>query len=412
MGTGLFHPLVSPDVMRSTARTAGLCVLVGICVLAVGMTASGGVGVVGAAVEDPFEQMDIEAEDVVMEASVEPNGDATWTIEYRTRLATAEEEQAFEELRDDVDADPEPYTDGFRDRMETTVAESAEATDREMSVEDVNVSTKRRDLPREYGSLVYEFRWTGFAVVEGSRITAGDALDGLFLDDETAFIVSWPETHRLVDATPSPTETRDGSVVWVGPLEFTGEEPRVLVDADTTGVDDHESGPGTGLTAEPTFLLLGFVVLLTTVGIAFLAYRSRENASDDGFIRKSSPSSTTDSAGAARSSPAEGSVPGDDSASVTDADVDGAVERTAEPDAGDGNESPTGTDSALLSNEERVLRLIEEHDGRMKQARVAEELDWTAAKTSQVVTGLRDDGELDGFRLGRENVLSLPDEEE
>jgi hypothetical protein len=45
----------------------------------------------------------------------------------------------------------------------------------------------------------------------------------------------------------------------------------------------------------------------------------------------------------------------------------------------------------------------------MKQKRVAEELDWTAAKTSQVVTGLRDEGDLDGFRLGRENVLSLPD---
>ncbi|TKX51764.1 hypothetical protein EXE42_17985, partial [Halorubrum sp. SP3] len=27
----------------------------------------------------------------------------------------------------------------------------------------------------------------------------------------------------------------------------------------------------------------------------------------------------------------------------------------------------------------------------------------------QVVTGLRDEGDLDGFRLGRENVLSLPD---
>jgi hypothetical protein len=26
-----------------------------------------------------------------------------------------------------------------------------------------------------------------------------------------------------------------------------------------------------------------------------------------------------------------------------------------------------------------------------------------------VVTGLRDEGDLDGFRLGRENVLSLPE---
>jgi hypothetical protein len=45
----------------------------------------------------------------------------------------------------------------------------------------------------------------------------------------------------------------------------------------------------------------------------------------------------------------------------------------------------------------------------MKQQAVVEELDWTDAKTSKVVSALRDAGELESFRLGRENVLSLPD---
>jgi uncharacterized membrane protein len=63
----------------------------------------------------------------------------------------------------------------------------------------------------------------------------------------------------------------------------------------------------------------------------------------------------------------------------------------------------------LLSNEERVLQLLRENGGRMKQKQVAEQLDWTAAKTSQVVGDLREDEEVDAFRLGRENVLTLPD---
>jgi uncharacterized membrane protein len=63
----------------------------------------------------------------------------------------------------------------------------------------------------------------------------------------------------------------------------------------------------------------------------------------------------------------------------------------------------------LLSNEEKVLRLVEDNGGRMKQKQVVEELDWTAAKTSQVVGDLRDDEKLESFRLGRENVLTLPD---
>ena len=63
---------------------------------------------------------------------------------------------------------------------------------------------------------------------------------------------------------------------------------------------------------------------------------------------------------------------------------------------------------ALLSNEEQVLKLLRDNGGRIKQQRVASELDWTAAKTSQVIGGLREDGDLETFRIGRENVVTLP----
>lgn len=77
--------------------------------------------------------------------------------------------------------------------------------------------------------------------------------------------------------------------------------------------------------------------------------------------------------------------------------------------AGDDGAVP---DAELLSNEEQVLRLIEDRGGRLKQQEVAEALDWTDAKTSKVVRSLREEGELEGFRLGRENVLRLPEAEE
>jgi hypothetical protein len=53
--------------------------------------------------------------------------------------------------------------------------------------------------------------------------------------------------------------------------------------------------------------------------------------------------------------------------------------------------------------------VLDYNDGRMKQQQVAERLDWTAAKTSQVISGLREDDELVTFRIGRENVVTLPD---
>lgn len=63
----------------------------------------------------------------------------------------------------------------------------------------------------------------------------------------------------------------------------------------------------------------------------------------------------------------------------------------------------------LLSNEERVIRLLEKHGGRAKQQQVADELGWTKTKTSYVVSNLRQDDRIRSFRLGRENVLLLPE---
>lgn len=85
----------------------------------------------------------------------------------------------------------------------------------------------------------------------------------------------------------------------------------------------------------------------------------------------------------------------------------GVVLRTRRTDTDDRAES-----SELLSNEEQVLRVLEANDGRMKQQELVQELEWTDAKTSQVVGTLRDEGKIEGFRLGRENVLKLPDGEE
>ena len=48
-----------------------------------------------------FAQMDIDPDDVLIEAAVEPDGAAVWTIEYRVRLTTDEDEQAFAELAAD-----------------------------------------------------------------------------------------------------------------------------------------------------------------------------------------------------------------------------------------------------------------------------------------------------------------------
>lgn len=296
----------------------------------------------------------IDPDVVLLSVSVQPSGDAVWTITHRVRLATDEEEAAFDSYRLDLEEDTALYRDRFHNRMNATAEDASAATGREMAIRNVSVSARREELPQAYGVVTYRFRWTNFAATPDDRLVVGDAVDGLFLDNETALRVTWPEGYELAAATPSPAETRDDAVRWEGPRSFADGEPRVrLAPAGGTGV----GGP-----LAPPLLTAGALAVLVVFGAVALAARRDAGPFGDG--------------------------------------------------TGAGGPPPDPTDADLLSNEEQVLRLLEAHGGRMKQADVAEALEWTDAKTSQVTTDLREQGELDAFRLGRENVLELPDEDD
>ena len=320
----------------------------------------------GATTGEPFPQEDIDPDDILLSVTVEDDGDAAWTIEYRTRLETDEDEAAFDDLQDDINADPEPYAERFQDRMDTTAESAESATGREMAITEMTVSAERLDLPREYGVLTYSFRWSNFAAVDGDRLLVGDAIDGLFLDEETTLRISWPDTYELLNASPDPSDTRTGTVVYTGPTNFATGEPRIELGPPEASVPADPDGT---LSASPLLFAALVALLLAGAGAAFIIYRRSGEDSES----------------------ADGSETAADSAQGTDTDAE-------------------SIDPSLLSNEEQVLELIEREGGRMKQKQVAEALGWTDAKTSQVTKKLREEGKLDGFRLGRENVLSLPDE--
>ncbi len=318
-------------------------------------------GAAGTSDASAFAQQDIDPDDILMSVAVEDDGDAVWTIEYRTRLDTDEDEEAFEDLRNDIRDDPEPYVERFSERMEATAAAAADATGREMTIEEMTVSAEKRELPREYGVVTYSFRWSNFAASENDRLYVGDAIDGLFLDEETALLVSWSDSYDLLGASPTPSETRESAVIYQGPTTFSSGEPRVELGPPEAAppADGDQTDPAAAQNATVAIVLV--VLAGGLLGGAVIAYRRR------------------------RAAPTEAK-------------------------AGDEGENEP-IDSELLSNEEQVLRLIEEEGGRIKQQEIAERLGWTDAKTSQVTKKLREEGELDGFRLGRENVLSLPEED-
>jgi uncharacterized membrane protein len=331
---------------------------------------------------DAAVQEEVETDEIRLIVSVDENGTATWEMQYWTRLDDENTTQAFEELQRDVEENPDNYTARFRDRIEHTVRSAENETGREMAVRDVGVSAETRSIPQEYGVITYTFTWENFAAVDGDQIRVGDAIRGFFLSGDTRLTVEWPDGYGVADVSPDSDDSGDTSVTWRGSqTDFASDEPSLVLAPDDDGEGGAGDGGGDGATGDGGIdPLVAALVALSIVAVAGLAYWARNRETD-----------ATETAG---------------SNAETSADAATAAENDT-ADAADANDGPP---PELLSNEERVLRLLEQRGGRVKQQEVVEALDWTEAKTSQVVGDLRDEGKIEGFRLGRENVLALPGE--
>ena len=62
--------------------------------------------------------------------------------------------------------------------------------------------------------------------------------------------------------------------------------------------------------------------------------------------------------------------------------------------------------TAELTDREVVLDILEENDGRMKQALIVESTDWSKSKVSMVLSEMEEDGDISKLRVGRENIIS------
>lgn len=305
-------------------------------------------------------QQGVDADTVILDATIGADGDASWTVTYRLRLADANETAAFEELRAAIEANRTAATDRFEARVSRAVASASRTTGREMAVSNVSIELRQVSQPdATFGEITYRYEWAGFAGTDGGRLVAGDAIDRFILDETTVLRLRWPESYEATTVSPAPTAREPGLTTWRGPREFAAGQPRLELAPATTASPAPVSTDGA---ISP--LATGGVLLLVLVGVggAVLARRRRED--------------------------------GDDAASTADSEPASPDDPTVAP---------------LLSNEERVVGLLEAEGGRLKQATLADRLEWTPAKTSQVVGDLRDAGTIEVFRLGRENVLELPD---
>lgn len=358
---------------------------------------------------------------VVTRVVVRRDGSAVWEIEHRYRLDGHNETRGFEQTRERLRENRSQHLATFRRRVRAMATAAENETGRTMVVQNVSMRVGRTEFPGdEYGRVTYRFRWYGFAET-GDRLRVGDAIAGTFLGRDSKLLVTPPEGTTTAGVTPEPDVRRENAIGWRGPIDFSLGEPRLVFEGGSFGRDTRPTR-GQGI---PAVAYAIPAIALVVGGGWFL----RRRAGSIGAIPAIGGTQSDAAPGAEGTGPESGAAAPAQPNTETDtedgtgppADREAKTEAgetpETEPDEGDdtqtreaeAGEEPTPPED-LLSNEEQVLRLLEDRGGRMKQQAAVDELGWSETKTSDVVNDLREADEIEVYRLGRENVLVLPGE--
>jgi hypothetical protein len=334
-----------------------------------------------------------------------PDRDARWTVSVRYALTDETDRAAFDTAGDGfLDGEIGPDAALF----EGFAREASRNVDRTMRIEDVDREVVVHDDPSTFdvatrettavGELRLTFVWTEFLEEDGENLMVGDALttpDGgtwlLSLEEGQTLEVATPEGYTVTGTPGATVPLRDNAVIVEGPRTF-GEDERVAI----------VYAPAS--TAAPPWTMLTAAIVIGAVLIAgsIIGYR-RIGGDTPAVAERIAGEGAVDSDGGERTDRErrdDAGAPGDpDSATGGATAGDGAAAEEEEEDL------------SLLSDEERVERLLEKNGGRMRQADIVAETGWSDAKVSQLLSAMADSGRVEKLRLGRENLISIPDDE-
>ncbi|WP_256297197.1 helix-turn-helix transcriptional regulator [Haloarchaeobius salinus] len=336
------------------------------------------------------------------------NGSARFAIRYERQLSNESEREQFQQFATEFESNETELYTNFERRARDLVAFGRNETGREMTATGFQRSaTEEPSFDGHVGIVTMSFRWTAFAQTADDRVVVADVFEGGFYIGPAQSLVFLPGDGLVFESVSpagefsAPTPAESDTVTWQGERSFSDQRPRVVYvpsttpttsatttntdggGGGTTATETTTSGPGDSTATSPegggsdgSLPMLPIMLGLVLVGLAgAVVWFSRRSEDDDtGTAATDSPSDGGDGGAAATESPAvEPSVP----------------------------------DEELLTDEDRVVDLLEENGGRMRQSNIVDETDWSKSKVSMLLSDMEDDGSISKLRVGRENIVSL-----
>ncbi|WP_226479501.1 helix-turn-helix transcriptional regulator [Natrinema amylolyticum] len=348
----------------------------------------------------PFVSQERDWDDTTFDITVYENGSATWTFRHERLFANEENateaERNFRAFAEAFEANETGRYEAFINQSNELAAAGSQETGREMDATNFNRSIRvdeGRINPR--GVVEMSFTWTNFAAVEGETIVVGDVFRDLYLAPDQSIELEAGGDLQFRSVAPEPDGRYDstslentGSVEWSGERQFADGRPRAELTSSTGGaVGNDNQGLVGAMSGDIIWYLLG--LLVTGAGIAAVVW-----------YRRYGPGAGDTAVGTATDRSAESTAPAADA--TTDSSADAGA--TAVDDTGAG--APL-SDEDLMTDEDRVVTLIRENGGRMKQVNIVEETGWSKSKVSMLLSDMEDEGTISKLRVGRENIISL-----
>jgi hypothetical protein len=341
----------------------------------------------------------LDREGVHIGVQLRSDGDARWNISATYELENVNDTAAFDSLARSFTAGE--TNNGFSvDVFRAVAPEVSEQVGRQMEITSENrQATKIDRANNSTGVLTLSFTWTNFSAVTNETLVV-DSFAGTWFGDlgaDQTLTVRPPEGYDPDTVEPG-TSVVDGAYRWEGPQEFGVGQPSLVFT-----VAPAPEPPEDGFPVVAVVSVVGVVVVLGGLAVVYArgdlpAFSRGSDDTEDDSGADDAPAVAADE----QPADADGAEPAAGSAANG---AGPAPEESGETAAGAG-----GVDPELLSDEERVERLLEANGGRMKQSKIVEETRWSTAKVSQLLSSMADEGRIEKLRIGRENLISLPGE--
>jgi hypothetical protein len=341
-----------------------------------------------------------ENPEVSFDAELQANGDAQWNITTVVAIDSEFDAEAYRSTAEDFE-DGELPALGYG-AFETGLAGVNDKTDREMDLTNFRRDTSTEsEIEKGVGRFSVEFTWENFTRKQENRLLIDREVlvmenGGLWfprLSSSQTLNITAPPGYGVRDASVG---AENGQLQWRGPVTFDESSLQVTF-LGTGGSNDPDNPNQEGQNNRSSVFL--WLLPIVALGIAVAVLLTRVDQ-----VELDLPSGL-DVTGELSTS-GSGSAPDQESATVESE----SPTQSATDQSEDTAEADDEVDTELLSDEERVERLLSSNGGRMKQADIVKETDWSNAKVSQLLSSMEEDGQIDKLRIGRENLISFPEE--